>query len=182
MPAVPDPQGIVDSASDASRYPQVTGHSLVTVFACCDVYEAPLVSKCNSLCTSNSSHLQVTESSWFAEFQSDVRQRLATDFSSSLRGLRIGAAGTAEWTQRTIIRTATTSIRCVCFRAAQQQHHGPAGIGERRGERRVCFTKPSRAAQQQHHGTAAIGEPEDFEFAPCRLQQQALLLHALLHA
>jgi hypothetical protein len=64
-------------------------------------YEAPAAGCC----------LQVTESSWFAEFQSDVRQRLSTNFSSSLRGLRMGAAGTAEWTQRTIIRTATTSFR-----------------------------------------------------------------------
>lgn len=60
---------------------------------------------------------EVTESSWFAEFQSDARQRLAANFSSSLRGLRMGAAGTAEWTQRAIIHTAATSFSSCYSRA-----------------------------------------------------------------
>eukprot|EP00879_Flechtneria_rotunda_P007784 GHRR01008157.1.p1 GENE.GHRR01008157.1~~GHRR01008157.1.p1 ORF type:complete len:391 (+),score=97.99 GHRR01008157.1:158-1330(+) len=53
---------------------------------------------------------EVNQSSWFAEFQTDIKQRLTSNFTSTLRGLRIGAAGTAQWTQRNIIRTAATGI------------------------------------------------------------------------
>ncbi|WIA22227.1 hypothetical protein OEZ85_004555 [Tetradesmus obliquus] len=68
---------------------------------------------------------EVTESSWFAEFQSDARQRLAANFSSSLRGLRMGAAGTAEWTQRAIIHTAATSFSS-CYSRAPRSCYSPA--------------------------------------------------------
>jgi hypothetical protein len=56
---------------------------------------------------------QVTQSSWFADFQADISQRLSFNISSSMRGLRMQAAGASQWTQRNIIQTAATSFRSV---------------------------------------------------------------------
>lgn len=53
--------------------------------------------------------LQVTQSSWFAEFQGDVSQRLSANFGATVRALRLGSAG--DWTQRNIISTAATSFK-----------------------------------------------------------------------
>jgi hypothetical protein len=55
--------------------------------------------------------LQVTQSSWFAEFQGDVQQRLAANFGASMRALRLDSAG--AWAQRNIFSTAATSFRYV---------------------------------------------------------------------
>jgi hypothetical protein len=61
------------------------------------------------MCVPLATVLQVTQSSWFAEFQGDVQQRLAANFGASVRALRLGPAG--EWTQRNIISTAAMSLK-----------------------------------------------------------------------
>jgi hypothetical protein len=50
---------------------------------------------------------QVTSSSWFADFQADISQRLSTNFGASVRALSL----TGEWTQRTLLSTAASSFK-----------------------------------------------------------------------